>query len=225
MKLLLFDIDGTLLLTDGAGTRAANRAFEILHGIQNAMSSIDAAGKTDPLILEEIFNNELGRDYLEHEAQEIFKEYISFFEEEIKTSSITIMPGIPDLLQALSGREDMILGLATGNIEQSAWIKLKHCGLDTHFKTGGYGSDSASREHLIRAAIKRAEKFLIDNNQYEKIFVIGDTPNDINHGKAAGTITVAVATGNYSADDLQIHKPDYLFEDLSDLESVVEIFG
>jgi len=224
MKLLLFDIDGTLLLTDGAGTRAANRAFQKLHGIHNAMSSINAAGKTDPLILEEIFNNELGRSYLEHEAQEIFKEYISFFEDEIKTSRIRIMPGIPDLLEALSRRNDITMGLATGNIEHSAWIKLRHSGLDAHFKTGGYGSDSASREHLIRTGIKRAEKLLSEISEYEKIFVIGDTPYDINHGKAAGAITVAVATGSYSMDELRDHKPDYIFKDFTDLESVVEIF-
>ena len=224
MKLLLFDIDGTLLLTNGAGTRAANRAFENIYGISEAMTKIDAAGKTDPIILQEIFMNEFNRDYSPEEARELYKLYIPFLEEETNNSETTVMPGIPNLLESLSSREDMVLGVATGNIEQGAWIKLRGAGLDTHFKFGGFGSDSHSREHLILKAKRRAKDHMDYNTDIKKTFVIGDTPFDINHGRAAGAVTVGVATGSYSIRELEEHSPDHLFNDLNNLEMVLEIF-
>ena len=224
MKIILFDIDGTILRTNGAGTRAANRAFEILYGISEAMTRIDAAGKTDPIILKEIFLNELNRDYSQDEARELYKLYIPFLEEETGKSETTVMPGIPELLNNLSQRDDLILGVATGNIEQGAWIKLRSAGLDHHFRFGGFGSDSHSREELILKALERARNHLDDNLDISNSFVIGDTPFDINHGRAAGTVTIAVATGGYSRSQLQEHNPDYLFDDLKNLETVTAIF-
>ena len=222
MKLLLFDIDGTILLTGGAGTRAANRAFEKIYGHAGAMDGVDAAGKTDPLILREMFWNRLSRDYTE--AEELYREYVSFLEEEVVKSPIDVMPGIPYLLENLSSRKDMILGIATGNIERGARIKLRKSGLDAHFRVGGFGSDSGSREALIRVAIERAKGRLQDSGGFERVYVIGDTPHDIVHGRAAGAVTVAVATGRYSITELEEHRPDYLFEHPEDYESVIKIF-
>lgn len=224
MKLLLFDIDGTILQTNGAGTRAANRAFENIYGISEAMTRIDAAGKTDHLILQEIFMNELNRGFSQKEAEELYKLYIPFLEEETGKSETTVMPGIPKLLDNLSTREDMILGVATGNIEPGAWIKLKSAGLDHHFKFGGFGSDSHIRELLIIKAKERALDHVDNGTEIQKTFVIGDTPYDINHGRAAGAVTVGVATGGYSRTELEKHGPDHLFDDLNNLEMVVEIF-
>ncbi len=224
MKIILFDIDGTILQTNGAGTRAANRAFENIYGISEAMTRIDAAGKTDHIILQEIFMNELNRDFSQEEAEELYKLYIPFLEEETGKSETTVMPGIPKLLENLSKRDDMALGVATGNIEQGAWIKLKSAGLDHHFNFGGFGSDSHIREQLIRKALERAKDHIEENTKIKDTFVIGDTPYDINHGKAAGTITVGVATGSYSREQLQEHNPDHLFDDLNNLETVLEIF-
>lgn len=225
MKLLLFDIDGTILLTNGAGTRAANRAFEKIYGHAGAMDGVDAAGKTDPLILREMFGNSLSRDYTAEEAEELFGEYVIFLEEEVAKSSIDIMPGIPYLLDNLSMRKDVFLGIATGNIEHGARIKLKRAGLDGYFRSGGFGSDSWNREELVRAAIRRAKGLLTDGNDFERIFVIGDTPHDIVHGRATGAVTVAVATGRYSAAELLEYKPDYIFEHLADYENVIKIFA
>lgn len=224
MKLLLFDIDGTILLTNGAGTRAANRAFEKIYGLKDAMGGIEAAGKTDPLILSEIFMKSLSREYTPGEAQVLYREYVEFLEEEIVKSRIDIMPGIPFLLENLSVRRDIILGIATGNIEHGAWIKLRQSRLDVHFGFGGFGSDSGSREGLIRKAIERAKNHLNRKDDFDEVFVIGDTPYDIIHGRAAGAVTVAVATGSYSARELRNHNPDYLFDHLEDYESVIKIF-
>lgn len=224
MKIILFDIDGTILQTNGAGTRAANRAFENIYGISEAMTRIDAAGKTDHIILQEIFMNELNRDFSQQEAEDLYKLYIPFLEEETGKSETTVMPGIPKLLDNLGARKDMVLGVATGNIEQGAWIKLRSAGLDHHFKFGGFGSDSHIREHLIRKALQRAEDHVEENTKIKDTFVIGDTPYDINHGRAAGAVTVAVATGGYSRDQLREHSPDHLFDNLNDLENVLRIF-
>lgn len=224
MKLLLFDIDGTILLTNGAGTRAANRAFEKIYGLKDAMGGIDAAGKTDPLILSEMFMKSLSRKYTSEEAQVLYREYVEYLEEEIVKSPIDIMPGIPFLLENLSVRRDIILGIATGNIEHGAWIKLRQSRLHVHFGFGGFGSDSGSREGLIRKAIERAKSHLNRKDDFDKVFVIGDTPYDIIHGRAAGAVTVAVATGSYSARELNNHNPDYLFDHLEDYESVIKIF-
>lgn len=224
MKLILFDIDGTLLKTDSAGTRAANRAFEKVYGVKEAMTKIDAAGKTDPIILKEIFQNEFQRDYAHEEAEELYRHYVPFLEEETQKSETVVMPGIPELLRSMSPRQDMVLGVATGNIEKGAWIKLRSGGIDSHFQFGGFGSDSHIREHLILKAYERAQNHIGSSVEIKKRFVIGDTPYDINHGRAAGAITVAVATGSYTRVDLEEHNPDYLFDNLADLEKVIQIF-
>ena len=225
MKLLLFDIDGTLLITNGAGTRAVSRAFERVHGVNVAMEAIDAAGKTDPLILREMCENGLGRHHTEEEAQQVYKHYVVYLEEEIKIAEVTIMPGIRTLLKILSMREDLVLGVATGNIEEGARIKLEHSGLDTYFRFGGFGSDSENRRDLIRRAIERAGEDGYHKRDFEEIYVIGDTPFDIIHGRAAGARTVAVATGSYTSEELGKHKPDYLYDDLTDVNSVIRMFN
>lgn len=225
MELLLFDIDGTILLSGGSAIRAVNRALSTVFGIENAMDGIKADGKTDPIILREIFNKGLGRDFLPEEANIVFKQYVLFLKEEITNSQgFRIMPGIPELLKALSERKGLILGIATGNIEAGAWIKLERAGLNSYFKFGGFGSDSENREQLIRIAIERGKALRDQNREFENIFVIGDTPFDIIHGRAAGAQTVAVATGSYSVNGLEKYSPDFLFENFSDIESVLKIF-
>ncbi|MGH7807253.1 MAG: HAD family hydrolase [Thermodesulfobacteriota bacterium] len=224
MRLFLFDIDGTLLLSGGCAIRAVNRAFSTVFGVKNAMDGIRADGKTDPIILREIFNKSLGRDFQQEEANKVFKQYVLFLREEITNSQgFRIMPGIPELLKALSQSEGLILGVATGNIEEGAWIKLERAGLHSYFKFGGFGSDSEHREQLIRIAIERGKSLVNHSREFEEIFVIGDTPFDIIHGRAAGATTVAVATGSYSSNDLEKYNPDHLFENVSDVENVLRI--
>ena len=226
MKLILFDIDGTILLTGGAAVRAVNRAFEKLFGIPNAMDGIRADGKTDPIILREIFHKNLGRDFQPEEASIVYKEYVLFLRDEITDSTgFRIMPGITQLIKTLSSiQEGVTLGLATGNIEEGARIKLRRSRLDSYFKFGGFGSDSEERNQLIRIAIERGKNLFNHKQEFEATFVIGDTPFDIVHGREAGAKVVAVATGSYSADELEKYDPDFLFDDFSDFESVLKIF-
>ena len=224
MKLLLFDIDGTLLATNGAGSRAVQRAFETVHGVEIEIQAIDFAGRTDPLILKEIYKNELGREHTREEAEQVYAHYVAYLKEEIVTAEVEVMPGVRELLNILSDREDLTLGVATGNIEEGANIKLKRAGLHRHFSFGGYGSDSEHREHIVRRASQRAHIHMNDGRGFEVTYVIGDTPFDIIHGRAAGARTIAVATGRYTREELSLHDPDHLYDDLADIEGVIGIF-
>jgi phosphoglycolate phosphatase len=225
MKLLLFDIDGTLIHARGAGIRAINRAFSDLYDIEDAMQGIKPDGKTDPLILREMFRNTLNRDYLGGEADRIYRGYLLYLEEEMKKRNpITVLDGISQILKAISLRDDLKLGVATGNIEEGAWIKLRHSGLDSYFEFGAFGCDSEDRGEIIRIAIKKGERIFNTCSGFNEVFVIGDTPFDIIHGKEAGATVFGVATGSYSLGDLEIYDPDYLFEDFSDVDMALKVF-
>jgi phosphoglycolate phosphatase-like HAD superfamily hydrolase len=224
MKLILFDLDGTILLSGGAGARAVNRACKKIHGIEDVMDRIMPDGKTDKAILREI-SRVIEKDFSPDQVNGLFKEYLIFLKEEVTNSTeYRVMPGIPELIRALYERDNIIIGIATGNIEEAALIKLERSGLSHYFKFGGFGSDFENREELIRIAIERGEQFLNYERKFERVFVIGDTPLDVIHARAAGAKTVAVATGSYSVSDLERCNPDYLFENFSDFESVLRIF-
>lgn len=225
MKLLLFDIDGTLMHTFRAGMRAADRAFEKLFGIENAMDGIRTDGLTDPLILRMMFDNVFKREFRSEESESFYLEYIKFLDEELNAlERINVLPGVPGLLDELSGRQDCVLALGTGNIEEGAWIKLRYAGLNSYFNTGGFGSDSEKRNELINIGIKKASKTYNYGADFSEVYVIGDTPHDILHGKTAGAITVGVATGNYSMEELKETGPDYLLPDLTGKSLSSEIF-
>jgi len=225
IKLILFDIDGTLLISGAASIWAINRVFKNMFGIENAMEGIKPDGKTDPLILRELFIKNLKRDFSKEEADRVFKEYLFFLEKEIITSkSLRIMPGITQLIKTLSQKQDTAIGIATGNIEEGARIKLRHSGLEHYFRFGGFGSDSESREKLIRIAIERGRK-LFNHTRRERVFVVGDTPFDIISAKAVGAEVIAVATGSYTVEDLKRYKPDFVFKNLSQIEEVISVFG
>lgn len=225
MKLLLFDIDGTLIHTGGAGMRAIERAFSVIYDLEDAVEGIKADGKTDPLILREMFRNTLNRDYIDGEAGRIYRRYLTYLEEEMKKRNpITVLDGVLQMLEAISLRDDLKLGIATGNIEEGAWIKLRYSGLDSYFRCGAFGSDSEDRGEIIRIAIERAGRILNNGSGFDDVFVIGDTPFDIIHGKAAGATVLGVATGSYSLKDLEICNPDYLFADFGDVESALKVF-
>lgn len=216
-KVFLFDVDGTLINTGGAGSRALVRAFRARYRVEDALKGLILDGKTDPSIIREILQLNLGVSHGPEEVQEIMESYLVFLEEEVRSSpNFRIMPGIEELLAELAVREDALVGLATGNIERGARIKLERAGIYPYFRLGGYGSESEERPELVKIAIRKAENHLGRSLAPEEVYIIGDTPLDILSGKAAQASTVAVATGRYSLDELRPHLPNYLLPNLAD---------
>ncbi len=221
MKILLFDIDGTLILSGGAGDRSLTRAFKKLYGIDGAMKGIKPAGKTDPAIVREIFERKLGMTPSEEQIQEILQWYVRFLVEEVASSAgYRVLPGVAELLERLSERDDFLLGLATGNIENGARIKLSRGDLWRFFKFGGFASDSEERSEIVRKAVKRGLE--VSEDAPELIAVIGDTPRDIKAAHDAGVFAIGVATGPYSTDELLKHGAELAFTDLSDSDAFME---
>jgi len=206
MKLLLFDVDQTLISTGGAGIRALNRAFEQLFSLQNAMDGILPHGKTDPGIIREIFATrtvESPCDGYPTSLEPILNSYLTFLKEEIESStSYKVLPGIENILDSMAGRSDVLVGLATGNVEAGARIKLARGNLNRYFAFGGFGSDSENRTLLVKRGAETAAAFSGRSLAPSSTFVIGDTPRDIEAGREAGFQTVGVATGKYSRSDL-----------------------
>jgi len=216
-KLLLFDVDGTLILSGGAGIRSVNRAFLALHGVADAMARCRPDGKTDPAIFREVARVTLGRDLSGAEVEAVKEAYLEALTSEIVDSpGYRIMPGVPDLLSILARGNRFLLALATGNLEAGARLKLEPAGLNRFFGTGGFGSDDEDRPRLVRAAVRRASSTCPDPIADEDVYVIGDTPHDITAARKAGVRCVAVATGSSRPADLARHHPDAVLEDLSD---------
>jgi phosphoglycolate phosphatase len=204
VKLFLFDIDQTLINTGGAGLRGLDRACLKLFRLKNAMEGISPHGKTDPAIVREILHRKLDSETPTNtDIATVLDSYISFLKEEVHTSATyRVLPGVQTLLDQLAARGDVLVGLATGNIELGARIKLERGGLNPYFSFGGFGSDAEDRTDLVR---KAAEKAAHKNGGFiaaSNIFVIGDTPLDIDAGNRAGFKTVGVGTGSYSVEQL-----------------------
>lgn len=216
MKLLLFDIDGTLILTGGAGVRALNRAFHQVVGIVNAMDSIRPHGKTDPGIVREVFHARGQTDVDLPVISQILDAYVGFLAKEVKASSNSyrVLPGILPFLQAFSGHPEVALGLATGNVEGGARIKLDPGDLNRYFSFGGFGSDAENRTHLVQHAARKGTETLGRAFDPEDVFVIGDTPRDVNAGREAGFQTVAIATGDHSTAILKESGAGLVIDDL-----------
>jgi phosphoglycolate phosphatase-like HAD superfamily hydrolase len=208
--LVLFDIDGTLIKTGGAGIRALDRACAEL-GIERAMDGISAAGKTDPLILSEIFQRRLGREPSAGEIDAVLERYVGFLAEEIeRTTKYQVLPGVGAALDLLDARGATV-GLATGNVERGAEIKLRRGDLWRRFRFGGYGSDAADRAQLVARAIERA------GARFEQVIVIGDTERDVAAAHACKARAIGVATGPCSTADLAAAGADWTLETLDEL--------
>jgi phosphoglycolate phosphatase-like HAD superfamily hydrolase len=205
MKLFLFDVDATLILTGGAGIRALNRAFHKLFQIDTAMDGIAPHGKTDPGIIREIFQARLPVEILTPVIiANVLESYMQFLREEVDSSTTyAVLPGILEILQEISARDDSLLGLATGNVEVGARIKLQRGDLNRFFSFGGYGSDCEDRVGLVRRAAERAQLASGSAIAPDDVFVIGDTPLDVAAGTEAGFRSVGVATGQYSVQQLR----------------------
>jgi phosphoglycolate phosphatase len=200
--LYLFDIDGTLIGGDGAGRRAFERACAEVLGVEHALSHIQLDGMTDPLILESAFRQHAGRAPSAAETDQIFAAYLHDLEEEVQKSAFHIKPAVEETLSHLEVR-GVCVGLATGNLEAGARIKLTRGDLWRRFPFGGYGSDAGDRAELVRVGILRGQSRLGRQLSREEVVVIGDTPKDVAAAHAAGAIAVGIATGSHSEADLR----------------------
>ena len=224
-KLILFDIDGTLVLTGGAGIRAMNRAGESVLGVRNLLDGIPVAGRTDWIILQDALRNagHILNDDLFGRMRDAHHRYLREEILEPGGGVKDVMPGIRELLDVLQRRDDVCLGLLTGNFEEAARIKLGHFGLWDYFRCGAFGDDAADRNALVPFAVDRARACGVGSVDYGDVVVIGDTPHDVACANAVGALPVAVATGNYDIAALRDTGAPIVLDDLSDTDGFLRM--
>jgi phosphoglycolate phosphatase-like HAD superfamily hydrolase len=193
LKIVLFDIDGTLLSTGGAGFTTLREVFRETFSVDDAVDGIEFHGRTDPHILDSIAERWLGRLLTADEYAGIAGEYTRRLPAQLDTAAaFRVLPGAAEIVQELFERQ-ATLGLATGNLEATAFAKLRRAGMDRFFAFGGFGSDSPDRAELTRIAVERARKRA---GTSEPVLVVGDTIHDVRCALAAGALCLGVATGN-----------------------------
>lgn len=221
-RLVLFDIDETMISSDGAGRRAISKVLYEHYGVPEDAMRVSMSGKTDPQILQEIFSNCGKQSVFDDHFQHIFELYLGVLEEEIATSRYWIVhDGVMELLDELVLNDQVFIGLLTGNIERGAFMKLNHCGLTKYFEIGAYGSDSANRLDLPAVAAERAKSKFQRTFSPPEIVIIGDSVNDILCAKGFGAKSIAVNTGKTTWQELEALGPDYLFSSLKDTQKVL----
>lgn len=221
-RLVLFDIDGTLIRSGRAGMRGMNAAFQRLHGREDALEGVQLAGRTDRAIVSDVLRaleieptpaaiEQLRDAYLDQLAAELQK----------PMPGSGVLPGVAPVLDALEARPDTGVGLLTGNFERGAAIKLGHFGLWPRFGFGAFGDAHVDRRDLVPLAIDRAERATGARVPAWRVMVIGDTPLDIDCARAHGAISVAVATGPFARPQLEAARPDLLLDTLDDVAALL----
>jgi phosphoglycolate phosphatase len=217
----LFDIDGTLLSTGGAGQRAMERALGTAFGLTDLSHDIPAAGRTDRAITADLFRHH-GIPDSEGARRQFLTAYFDHLPEMLAELRGRVLPGIVELLDRLVERGDVALGLLTGNYRRGADLKLQHYRLDHHFRFGGFGDEHFDRDDVARVALREACRHLDRDVSPEHLCVIGDTPSDVKCARAIGARAVAVATGIYSRAELEASRPDHLFDDFTDPRELLD---
>jgi phosphoglycolate phosphatase len=211
---VLFDIDGTLITTGGAGAAAWGRAFADLYDVPANIEDVTEAGMPDQEVLVVTFRHVLGRQPQPREIGALMAKYLEHLPETVAASTAyRVYPGVPELLSSLCA-SGHLLGLTTGNLEAAAHIKIARAGLNRYFAFGGYGSDSPDRGELTRIAIRRATAIL--GMPPAESYVVGDTPRDVEAAHDADGIAVGVATGHFTVDDLRKAGAEYVLRTFAD---------
>ena len=224
MRLILFDIDGTLVHSNRIGRAALGRALGDTFGAAGAFESISFNGMTDRGLVCELMRGEGWAEAdIEARLPHFYERMAAAGQELFTPEHIRPCPGVLPLLAALAQRNDVVLALLTGNIRDTVPLKLAAAGIDpAQFPVGAYGSDSAVRDDLFAIALARAETQLGLRFAPQDVMIVGDTPGDIGCARAGGGRVIAVATGPYSADALRDCRPDHLFVDLTTTDAVLQ---
>jgi phosphoglycolate phosphatase-like HAD superfamily hydrolase len=213
-KLLLWDIDGTILHTGKAGETALGRAMEKLYGINRGLQGLEIAGRTDKWIVEQL----LGRDGKPNGLEEVgqfLDVYVELLADELPRRNGVLHPGVLGILEEAHQRPELVQALLTGNIEKGARLKLTRYGVNHFFDFGAFADDSSIRNELGPHAKRRAEEKHGEEFPPERIFVIGDTPHDVACARAIGAKAIAVATGSFTKRQLKDCGADAVFTDLA----------
>lgn len=220
-KLLLFDIDGTLLISGGAGVEALRLALADQFGVEHDLSGIEIAGRTDSGIARQIFAAQ-GIEATPKNLAAFFDRYLHHLARLLPLTPGRVLPGIIEILQRVKAMPHVAVGLLTGNLEAGARIKLAHYGVWDYFQFGAYADDHHDRNQLGHFARQRAQERHGCLFEPQDIFILGDTAHDIACARAIGARAVAIATGGNSLEALAAFEPDFLFEDLSRPDDVLE---
>ncbi len=219
-RLVLFDVDRTLIGRSQCHHDAFTHAFKKVYDVDTDIRIINYGGMTDPDISIQVLRKiGMNDDLIFSKLDSCMDKIVEYFLENVKRDRIPILPGVEDLLKSLD-RKKVLLGLITGNLEPVAWGKLKSINIDQYFKLGGFGSDSIDRTELVKIAVKKATN---DFNFNGITFVIGDTPRDIKAGFEADTKTIAVATGTYTKEELKKFNPDFAFKNLENKNEISRV--
>lgn len=216
-KLFLFDLDGTLVSTGGAGLRALDLTFEKMFGIKNMSTVCDPQGKTDPVIFREIIRHHQNRELAPAEMSHISNSYLRYLSIEVRyAKNYRIMPGVEHFLDHLMTRGDILLGLGTGNLEAGARLKLQRSQLNPYFPFGGFGSDAEVRSLVLQHGHRRGQERCGRTISSDDVYVIGDTELDVKAAHQAGYRSVAVARDGYDVQRLQAAQPDFFLNSMSE---------
>lgn len=227
MKLVLFDIDGTLLICGKAPRMAITYAMERVFGTSGRALNHSFSGKTDPQIITELMTMEgRGAEEIAEGMPRVVRHYVEELDRTLQPAEIRRLNGVTELLAALRIRTDVHLGILTGNVEEGARIKLDRAGLAEIFfnngsTVGAFGSDAIHRSELPAVAVQRARHVLNHEFRSKDIIIIGDSPNDILCGKSLNVRSVAVATGWHSMEELKACEPDFAFPTLAGTQEIV----
>src|SRR5437764_3835481 len=223
-RLVLFDIDGTLIHSGGAGMHALKLTLAERFDIADDLHDIEIAGMTDSGIVISILNKHKIPATTEN-VSAFLDSYVHLLSLELPRRKGKLLPGVLKLLKKLKSRPHVVLALLTGNVSRGARLKLEHYAVWHFFEFGAFADDHRERNELGRFARARAKEKHGREFAASEIDVIGDTPRDIDCGRALGARTIAVATGSWSRDELEKHNPDFLIDDLSDVKTIIDTLG
>jgi phosphoglycolate phosphatase-like HAD superfamily hydrolase len=225
VKLVLFDIDGTLIQSGGAGEKAFARVCQLEFGIENGTANLQFAGRTDPSIVRDFFS-QFSIPTTTENFRRFFDAYVFMLDDLLRRLEGRVLPGVNCLLHTLrAAPQPPVIGLLTGNIRLGAQIKLGHYQLWEQFQIGGFGDDHEDRNQIAAIAHQRGSRLLQSQLKGQEVLVIGDTPRDVECAQAIGARTLAVATGKFTVNELRTHRPDWVVATLEEFDASEAIAG